>query len=1009
MPTRTIIRTQGGVQKNLTVNRDREAGVKTLSRSGRDALTVNRTAPVINSDPAGASRPLLSKLVGNAAAAYSLRDLNDKAGNNKVVKVRREADNEERDFLAKEVTQIADWTNGLQETTLPADLGITSFKVDSLAYGLASYGISLAGGASLDDFDGTFTPNSNGTVWSNGSPLGVNYALDGSGSWVLSFDDGTNYGYITTYSTTKYPFQVTDWGSASVSTNVSDLDNQWSNVVASNYLNFTPIYGATTTYPTAEAAYSLRKVRSTYTGHAVRIRRASDNVEVNVGFDTNDEVSDSSAITNVVESPDQDDTTATTLGAFLNEEVTGYSSDFSTTNGWQGSNTLVSANVDANADGAGVPPSDDFLKMVANPRLSIRDNSVVDNFVIGAGGGVVNVTFDYYAPQDISTFKVIVFSSSGNPQFGDNNQIVAGSGSFSATVTLTDAQAQTLSDFRVGSTTDQTGKTLYIKNLQIKRSNHNAHAHTWYDQSGNGKDATQDIAGEQPKIASTGALLSDGILFDGDDDGLNMPTDLISSINSASAFVVAKAVETDSARVALALSRNDPDFRYYLPAIVSSNFNFGYGTSATAVSLGAADTGEHLFSATAGSSTAEAFLDGVSKGTVSSLDGKSALTADGIGGINTSTFWSGNIKEIIIYASDQSSNRFKIESNINNHYGLLDGTSLSSSTAFFLDGTAGSPSSFTADGLDGFTMIMGGAGNVRAGIELQNKVPSGKHVVVSFDADLTLGTGTATPIIKLMKTSLSGGGGGNNFNVIQGRNTISLNSNNDDSKFVLFLEGNTNVGYSISNFTISLRDENGFVNTWYDQSGNSNNATQSQSTKQPLIVGSGIIKTQGGKPCLDFDGIDDILAFYSPDVQSGNIRSVFFAGSSPTNNYGNVLGTPEEYVIRKDSNRAVSLSNIGSSRLDSAFSFSGTATHLVTVIRNYSVPSSSLSLDGDVDATRTDSYGLHGSHVIGGKQSGSNIVGEANFNCLEVVVYASDQTANRTAIEANINNQYLIY
>ena len=67
-------------------------------------ITVNRTAPVVTSDHKGESRPLLSKVVGGAAAAYSLRDLNDKQGNNKVVRVRRSSDNVERDFLAKEVS-----------------------------------------------------------------------------------------------------------------------------------------------------------------------------------------------------------------------------------------------------------------------------------------------------------------------------------------------------------------------------------------------------------------------------------------------------------------------------------------------------------------------------------------------------------------------------------------------------------------------------------------------------------------------------------------------------------------------------------------------------------------------------------------------------------------------------------------------------------------------------------------------------------------------------------------
>ena len=38
------------------------------------------------------------------------------------------------------------------------------------------------------------------------------------------------------------------------------------------------------TYPGAAAAYSLRKLRTAYTGPAIRVRRSSDNTELNIGF-----------------------------------------------------------------------------------------------------------------------------------------------------------------------------------------------------------------------------------------------------------------------------------------------------------------------------------------------------------------------------------------------------------------------------------------------------------------------------------------------------------------------------------------------------------------------------------------------------------------------------------------------------------------------------------------------------------------------------------------------------
>tara|TARA_Y100000814_G_scaffold198212_1_gene145873 strand:+ start:35173 stop:36135 length:963 start_codon:yes stop_codon:yes gene_type:complete len=49
--------------------------------------------------------------------------------------------------------------------------------------------------------------------------------------------------------------------------------------------------------PTATLAYSLRKLREDYTGKAVRVRRASDSVEVDVDFDDENKVSGSSVIT----------------------------------------------------------------------------------------------------------------------------------------------------------------------------------------------------------------------------------------------------------------------------------------------------------------------------------------------------------------------------------------------------------------------------------------------------------------------------------------------------------------------------------------------------------------------------------------------------------------------------------------------------------------------------------------------------------------------------------------
>ena len=46
---------------------------------------------------------------------------------------------------------------------------------------------------------------------------------------------------------------------------------------------------------------------------------------------------------------------------------------------------------------------------------------------------------------------------------------------------------------------------------------------------------------------------------------------------------------------------------------------------------------------------------------------------------------------------------------------------------------------------------------------------------------------------------------------------------------------------------------NGFVQTWFDQSGNGNNAIQTNNSNQPIIVNSGVLNTDNGKPAIAFN------------------------------------------------------------------------------------------------------------------------------------------------------------
>ena len=84
---------------------------------------------------------------------------------------------------------------------------------------------------------------------------------------------------------------------------------------------------------------------------------------------------------------------------------------------------------------------------------------------------------------------------------------------------------------------------------------------------------------------------------------------------------------------------------------------------------------------------------------------------------------------------------------------------------------------------------------------------------------------------------------------------------------------------------------NGFVTTWYDQSGNSNNATQTTASKQPQIVVSGAVINVNSKPCLQFT----------------NTLNQFFTNTTPIFTY-----TGNSTLFHTSRNRNTALSQYGS-------------------------------------------------------------------------------------------------
>jgi len=203
----------------------------------------------------------------------------------------------------------------------------------------------------------------------------------------------------------------------------------------------------------------------------------------------------------------------------------------------------------------------------------------------------------------------------------------------------------------------------------------------------------------------------------------------------------------------------------------------------------------------------------------------------------------------------------------------------------------------------------------------------------------------------------------------------------------------------------------GFVRTWYDQSGNGRNVEQTTTASQPQIVSNGALLTKNSKPTIDFDGTNDFLLnttainqqitlfiVCSTDVTPATVADVAFDGNS------NVTSRNTFFVD-------VTTRKIGV--------FAGTTP----VVTSTSPAIDTLFLGYGLYNTTQSAVGLNGLTAATGNAGaqflnlGWRIGAEASLESIyswdgkisEVVFWASNQSANRTVIETNINAHYAIY
>jgi len=195
---------------------------------------------------------------------------------------------------------------------------------------------------------------------------------------------------------------------------------------------------------------------------------------------------------------------------------------------------------------------------------------------------------------------------------------------------------------------------------------------------------------------------------------------------------------------------------------------------------------------------------------------------------------------------------------------------------------------------------------------------------------------------------------------------------------------------------------NGFVTTWYDQSGNSNNATQATAINQPLVVINGVLQEENGKPTIYADG----SVAYSLKLSSFNVGNIpqpatFFLA------YNGVMSNDYSFDGFGGSNRMADIGTFlfAGSTLNKNFpvgNIQRLATYLFNTTSSETYQNSLLTSTGNVGTSSLGGLTLFNRY---NPNTNNVLVG----NMQEFIIYPSNESANRLGIESNINSHYNIY
>jgi hypothetical protein len=237
---------------------------------------------------------------------------------------------------------------------------------------------------------------------------------------------------------------------------------------------------------------------------------------------------------------------------------------------------------------------------------------------------------------------------------------------------------------------------------------------------------------------------------------------------------------------------------------------------------------------------------------------------------------------------------------------------------------------------------------------------------------------------------------------------IRVRRSSDNTEQNIGFDGSGNL--DTSSLTSFCGSGNGFVTTWYDQSGNGYNATQTTAANQPQIVSSGSVLTLTGigsaRPILSFDGTNDTFnitpitlgqftSFYPNKKTASADLSIWMANNA-------VVGNPYTPVIYGNAG-----TYIHNNTTNQYFNLTYNNTNYVLISGSYSGSVGSIQINNSNIALTLATTTSTGTQI-------NNIARRTNVeyskgSVPEMILYTFDNSANVSAINTNINTYYGIY